>query len=564
MASQMDGHDELAAPPLASTTALPHPSNVPCRYHRPPQGCRAGDNCPFAHHQSKQEQLQSGASHPSLTPSHPHQHSVPHQSPAIHTHTQAQPSRLRNPPPKVDPSRVVQKPLSTLQQHDPRQFQIAQLERRFSATHKIEYGGTALSIHLAPSDPDFPFELTGLDCVIRVPDGYPDNGRPSLAVGNREMPRGYQINVERGFDALAQASPHATLLSLLNALDKQLESLLTGPKAETIKIVSNATKPRARPPHEAPRTTIAPKPPRTTEHSRNVEPRFTSAQRHDAESRRHAETLQLQARLGRLPLFSKSSDGIVYTVPISPRKPGDLPVPLQAVRSIRLLVPLLYPLYPCRIELPGVNKETANRPETGFNIRAKDNRDLSLMAHINHFAQHMHLMAIEPVNDVQDPDEDLVRVDEPGREETESVAKQISEPVDDRTHIKFIPRPPEWAMGPDEDTDSDDDLSDSYDSGDESDDVGPQDSQEEHQAQETASDGHSTAIVVERGISLNLPFLELHNIDLLEVTSLCLSIRCTRCKTSSDVTNLRPSSPCDTTCPKCAQRHSVSFRCEPM
>lgn len=150
---------------------------------------------------------------------------------------------------------MVQKPISRLQKDDPRQFQISQLERRFSTTQKFADGGATLSFQLVPSDPDFPFELTGLDCVLRIPDGYPGSSGPSLAVTNRDMPRGYQLNVEYGFDALAKASPNATLLSLVNALDKQLESFLTGPKAETIKIVSNASKLRAQQPHDSPKPT---------------------------------------------------------------------------------------------------------------------------------------------------------------------------------------------------------------------------------------------------------------------------------------------------------------------
>ncbi|KAL8646503.1 MAG: hypothetical protein Q9226_006824 [Calogaya cf. arnoldii] len=562
MESQMNDHDELAL--LASPPALPNHPKRPCRYYLSPKGCRAGDKCPFVHDRSKLEQV--------LSPGHSQQDPVRRQPSAIPVQPNSQPPqhRRRNPPPQVDPSRVVQKPISRQQKDDPRQFQIGQLERRFSTTQKTEDGGSTLSFQLAPSDPDFPFELAGLDCVLRVPEGCPENGRPSLAVANRDMPRGYQINIERGFNALAQASPHATLLSLLNALDKQLEALLTGPKAETIKIVSNAAKQHSQPPYQFSRTTEAPKASQNIELSGKeqrelgkAEPYFTSVQRNDAEARRQLEIRQLEARLGRLPLFSKSSDGILFTLPISPRKPGDLPVPLQAVRSVKLLVPLLYPLHPCRIELPGVNKEVATKTETGFNTRAKDNRESSLMAHINYFAQHMHTMAIEPEIPVQGPDQVSVPSDGLTLDEKAIVDQRAPQPEDDRSHIKIIPRPPEWAMGSEEDTDSDNDFSDPYDSGDESDDDGSQEGQEDHKAPGSTIDDHSTD-VVERGISLNFPSLELHNIELLEVTSLSISIKCTRCKTSSDIANLRPSSPRESSCPKCAQSRSVSLRCEPM
>jgi len=67
---------------------------------------------------------------------------------------------------------------------------------------------------------------------------------------------------------------------------------------------------------------------------------YTPEQRHLALRRREAETGQLEARLGRTPLFFKSSDGIAYNLPITPRKHQDLPVPLQVIKSVKLLVPL--------------------------------------------------------------------------------------------------------------------------------------------------------------------------------------------------------------------------------
>ena len=224
------------------------------------------------------------------------------------------------------------------------------------------------------------------------------------------------------------------------------------------------------------------------------EPHFTPDERHDAEIRRQIEVGQLEARLGRLPSFSKSSDGIAFTVPISPRKPGDLPVPLQAVRSIKLLVPLLYPMHPCRIELLGVNKEMAHKTESSFNDKAEDNRGLSLIAHVNYFAQYMHTLAIEPDTDNQDLDQAAVFTDGLRPEEKKNVVKHVSEAEDDRSHIKFIPRPPEWTMGSDEESESDDDFSDSYDSGDESEGVGSQDGQDEHEAQGSTSGNQSTTV----------------------------------------------------------------------
>ncbi|KAL8776494.1 MAG: hypothetical protein Q9213_008252, partial [Squamulea squamosa] len=565
MESQMNA---LASPPGLPPPLQKNQSKRPCRYFFSPKG----DHCPFYHDPSRLEQSQhgsgaAGGSDPRLGSRHPDFDAVRNQLPAngLDLTTPGQQHGRRYQPPQVDPSRVVQKPITRLQKEDPRQFQIGQLERRFATIQKIENGRSTLTFQLTPSDPDFPFELTGLECILYVPDRYPQDGRPALAVRNRDMPRGYQINVEQGFDALAQASPHATLLSLVNALDRQLEALLSGPKAETIKIVSNASKLHAQQPSDPPRITKSPKETQNIENPKAIEPHFTPGQLRDAEAKRGAEIRQLEARLGRLPSFSRSSDGIVYTVPISPRKPGDLPVPLQALQSVKLLVPLLYPLHSCRIEIPAINKEMATKAERSFNIRAQNNKESSLMAHINYFAQHMHTMVIEAKVDAQDPDPDPdnILVQELRLETKEVQDEKTAEPEDDRSHIKIIPRPPEWAMGSDQDSDGDDDSSDPYDSGDDSEDVGSQDGHEDKQAQGSASEDQPTA-VVERGVSLNFPSLELHSIELLELTSLSISIKCTRCKTSSDMTNLRSSSPQDSSCPKCAQPCLVAFRSEPM
>ncbi|KAL8722289.1 MAG: hypothetical protein Q9225_001194 [Loekoesia sp. 1 TL-2023] len=487
-------------------------------------------------------------------------------SPAVQENevTRGQQSQRRYEPPAVDASRIVQKPVPRLQKESPREFQIKQLERRFPSLQKGENDGeTTLSFQLVPSDPDFPFELAGLDCVLHVPTTYPQDSKPSLAVKNKDMPRGYQINVERGFDGLVQQSPRATLLSLVNALDKQLEALLMEQKAETIKIMPNVAKSSIRQPDDARNTKSAAVEARSTEKPRKQEPQFTPEQRQHAQTKREAETRQLEARLGRLPSFSKSSDGIVFTIPITPRSPGDLPVPLQSVRSVKLLVPMLYPLQPCRIEIPGVSREVACKTEKAFETRARGNADMTLMAHVNYFAQHMHVMAIEHEVGPEEPREAVLPVDNLRLEdhEIEVPGKRLTEEGDDRSHIKIIPRPPEWTRGNEDESNSDSDFSDSYDSGDES-----EDDHQEHQ------DGHTlepiqeapSSQAAERGISLSFPSFELHNIELLELTSLSLSVKCTRCKTSSDVPNLRPSVPRPASCSKCAQPFSVNYRPELM
>ncbi|MCJ1477747.1 hypothetical protein MMC13_006420 [Lambiella insularis] len=473
-------------------------------------------------------------------------------------------------PPAVDTSRVVQKPVSRTQVDDPREFQIQQLRRRFSPKEVATADGTSLTFSMAPSDPDFPFEMAGLECVLHVPSTYPVTGKPSLDVKNKEMGRGYQINVERGLDSLVAKSPQTTLLGLMNSLDKQLESLLTEQKAETIKIVPNT------------RTNIAPTqfpPPSSDQHPAQdtktkpvaSEQIFTPAQKQVAAARREAETRQLEARLGRLPLFFKSSDGIAYTLPIEPRKQADLPVPLQVVKTVRLFVPLLYPLQPCRVELLGVARHAASNTERWFVERVHESPAATLMAHINYLSQNMHVLATEPPKE-NPPDvlnstvNDLASLNLDNPTPSAAVENKVSKPIDpldDRTHIQHIPRPPEWGV-PGQESQGESESSDYYDSGDESSDEG--------QGVELETVPENVSSAPERGILLSFPYLELHGIELLEVVSLSITVKCERCKDQIDVKNLRSSTretgdaPATKmeSCKKCASSLTIGFRKELM
>ncbi|MCJ1380296.1 hypothetical protein MMC17_003399 [Xylographa soralifera] len=470
----------------------------------------------------------------------------------------------RHGPPAVDRSRVVQKPVSRVQVEDPREFQIQQLRRRFSPKETAEADGTALAFSMAPSDPDFPFEVVGLECVLHVPAGYPGKGQPFLDVKNKEMGRGYQINVEKGFDALVAKSPQMTLLGYMNGLDKVLETLLTAQKAETVKLVPNAKTPanlsrsaQTEPPR-AQIQAIVPKPSPVPEQT------FTPEQRRDAAARREVETRQLEARLGRLPLFFKSSDGIAYTLPIEPRRRGDLPVSLQVVKSIRLFVPLMYPLQTCRIEVLGVAREAALNTEKAFEKKARESSESTLMAHVNYLSQNMHVLATAPVK--EDPSEATIQAniaslqleDASASKVTESKSSAPSNILDDRSHIHVIPRPPEWGVPGQVDQEEDSDSSDAYDSED--------DSADEDSGVELEKIPEATSTAPERGILLSFPYLELHGIELLELTSLSLTIKCERCKDQMDIKSLRSTSAGDSgavkreSCKKCASSLNIGYR----
>lgn len=413
---------------------------------------------------------------------------------------------------------------------------------------------------MAPSDPDFPFEMVGLQCVLHVPRGYPKEGRPSIDVKNKEMGRGYQINVERGFARLAESRPQSTLLGLMNSLDKELESLLTEQKAQTITIIPNNT-----PSRSVQRT----EPVESAHEARSIQPKsatlskpqehYATEQRRVASERREAETRQLEARIGRLPLFSKSSDGIAYVVPITPRKYEDLPVPLQAAKTVQLFVPLLYPLQHCRVEIQGVSKDAAKSTERAFEKKSKESPETTLIGHVNFLAQNMHILATRQTEDPETDKADVPDVASVSVEE--EVPKQeirlVKGDEDDRSHIKVIPRPPEWAAQDAEENSTDSEYSDSYDSGDE-------DEEDGGAALDAVPQSSTSTTAPERGISISFPFLELYGIELLELVSLCITIKCERCKDTMDINNLRNNASRSESCKKCAMPLGVGYRRELM
>ena len=485
-----------------------------------------------------------------------------HPEPAIATTTAEPPSAQSVEPrnyqaPPVPQSQVSRKPVSALQASNPREHQLQQLRRRFAPQESLTAEATTLTFSLVPSDPDFPFDLAALQCTLTVPKEYPlQDGAavPTLRISNKDMERGFQANIERGFNELFRAkSADQTLLNMMNALDRRLESLLSGRKAETVKLVANAAPPTAQSP-EAIGPTLEFKPISVVKSElpapqRVPEVSYGPEQRDAAAARREAETRQLEARLGRQPRFAKSVDGIAYTVPVTPAHRADLPVPLQAVVTAEMFVPRLYPLLNCRIKLHGVARDAARATERAFERHAVDVPQMSLMGHLNYMAVNMHVLAEQGAAEQEDDDQDedlrsnlgAIDIDD---DDTPSDVETSA--YDGKSHIHVIPRPPEWGHGPPGTTASDSDNEST-------DDHSESDSQVDDGGQEAnASSGSST---IERGIAISFPGVELHGIELLELASLSLTVKCERCKDTMDVPNLRPAANGATrseSCKKCA------------
>ncbi|ESZ90108.1 hypothetical protein SBOR_9501 [Sclerotinia borealis F-4128] len=521
--------------------------------------CRAGDSCSFIHDLTK---------HPSRATANI---IVPEVSQASTSEATQGGQRLNqnhssqavtNP---VPASRVVSKPVPQAQTENPREFQLGQIRRRFSPKEIRPSGNaegtTILRFNLTPSDPDFPFEMTALECSVSVPAQYPTSP-PTLRVENKDIPRGFCINVENGFDDLVKEKENATLLDLIKSLDKHLEEFLSAQKAETVKIVMNKdtrhislSGREEQPPGTPPKSEFAMKDseqPKVTPSKPTVS--FTESEKSEASRKREVETRQLEARMGRLPLYKKSSDGIAYTVPIEPRRRGELPPAIKAVKAIQLFVPTIYPLEPCRIRLEGVDAPEAKSVEKGFGQKAEEAKALNLMGHINYLAQNMHILAktvleteSKPSPVVQTPP---LLVEEPKYLKGKGL---VTEEAEEKSHIQYIARPPEWTIVNTEDADySDSDSMYSYDSGD--------DLESEDEGVEAEHVLENQIPNPERGTAISFPFIELYGIELLEVTTLNITVKCSRCREITEIKGLKTGVQKTESCRKCATALVVCYR----
>lgn len=456
--------------------------------------------------------------------------------------------------PVPDSSKVVPRPIPKAQTEDPRSFQIGQLQRRFKPEQIERDGSTIFTFQMTPSDPDFPYEIEALECEMRVPDSFPTSGKPALTVRNKDIPRGFQINIERGFDAIVAGAPGATLLGLTNRLDKQLETILAGRMAETVKIVSNtgqSKKPVQKGEPQTQATEYSPEP----VHKKQSD--VTNEQREKARIKRQSDVRQLEARFSRLQSFSKSADGSVFTLPLDSLKRSAWPEALQSLRAAQITVPELYPLSPVELHL-GSESNEARAVERAFKKRSGENPEATITQQMNYLSQHLTEMSVGVLEEVHGQSQSVQprSWDEP-RSTADAPKATVRETESQRSHLQYIPRPPEWIRAADLD-----DGSDSEGSGSTFDTENSDDGREDETVH--PSEEPTSSAPAERGILLSFPHLELHGVELLELTSLNIKVKCERCKDSMDIERLRNtaenSKAHETSCKKCANAMAIQFR----
>ncbi|KAH3274915.1 hypothetical protein KXW55_007395 [Aspergillus fumigatus] len=567
---------------MDSTSGLGAPDGL-SRHASSTNGCRAGDACPYIHDlaDAKRKNTQPGTQVQagSANEVEDSQNSLQGVATDVKNLSISDTKEVKAVPQAGAKSgfHAGQRPISKAESSSPREFQINQLRRRFRPKETADTSGTSLTIEMAPSDPDFPFELDTLQCILHVPLSYPGQGRPTLKVINPNMERAFQASVERGFDDIVDSTlrtgGRGTLLSWMNNLDRHLERLLTTTeRGPTLKFVPNVGS-REVQEHRAPEQvrvshTDAPaterKPvPKQTSSVTNVSRAYTTEEKAQAERRRAVETKQIEARLGRMSLFQKSPDELSFVIPVQPSKVERLPVPLRPIKTVKLLVPRLYPLEPSSIELQGVRSPEAQSVEVGFSKWVKANAQLNLMSQINYLTSNMHTLVTTALESASEPKL------EPKQEPTTSSADLPDNPAPsgsnnltfemvDKPHIRVIPRPPEWSA---RDTDEGSEISDFSTS---EDSFTDEDGDDEDGG---APVPDMPAPTSERGVALSFPYLELYGIELLELVGLHITVKCDRCKEHLDVRNIPQVkdksdalAPKVETCKKCTNTMSLGFR----
>ncbi|GIC84712.1 uncharacterized protein Aud_000534 [Aspergillus udagawae] len=591
-ASSTNGQPPATGAELA--TAQPQDSTVPslsdvpnrpipkqrtkCRFFTSQKGCRAGDACPYIHDlaDSKRKSAQPAAQVQAGSPNEVEdsQNSLRGVATDVRSLSINDTKEVRAVPQAGGKSsfHAGQRPISKAESSSPREFQINQLRRRFHPKETTDGSGTSLTIKMAPSDPDFPFELDKLHCILHVPLSYPGQGRPTIKVINPDMERSFQANVERGFDDIVDSTlrngGRGTLLSWMNSLDRHLERLLTTTeRGPTLKFVPNVgskevqerrAPEQVRVSHTDTPATERKSVPKPTPSVTNVSRVYTAEEKAQAERRRAVETKQIEARLGRLPLFQKSRDELSFVIPVQPSKVERLPVSLRPIKTVKLLVPRLYPLEPSSIELQGVRSPEAQSVEVGFSQWVKANAQLNLMSQINYLTSNMHTLATTVLESASEPKQEPATssVDLP-EESAPSGSNNPMFEVEDKPHIRVIPRPPEWSAG---DSDEGSEISEFSTSED-----GFTDEDEDEDGGAPVPD--MPAPTAERGVALSFPYLELYGIELLELVGLYVTVKCDRCKEQLDVRNIPQVkdksdvlAPKVETCKKCTNTMSLGFR----
>ncbi|KAG0324450.1 hypothetical protein BG000_002220 [Podila horticola] len=600
----------------------------PCQFFNSPKGCRNADSCRFSHSSTTTPSggrglLEGAGSTKPTQPKQPATTTTPSSSPKPRQASRPATTRapVRKPVPKVLRNVDKEETAATL-----RAFEISQLKSRFASSFmelpesNSAFDEDCFELKIVPSDPDFPYEIEALHVRLYIPRNFPDTPC-SLDVLNKDIPKGFSTNLERGFqEAIGQQK--RSLLGHLNWLDVNMEQLLQKPPAPTIRFVghganSSGSSPTIQsptpptPPTPIPASKSAPVKPSPSKTIEKPVPSpepapvrkvFTAEQIEQAKGQRQQQWNQIQARF-RASVQIISSTEVQISLEVVQ---NGMPVKWEGPLWINILVPTTYPLEPCEIRLKedGHNSEIelwrARNVEDGFRKIVAAMPQLSLFQLLNQLNRDL-----KDLMDLPEPVAKPAHTPAPiiggishslstlsvsskevmaGPSGSSALPRQPAESVKDR-QVVYIDRPQKQRnfaqdedrgilTSEDDDSEGDDNEEEIANSEEESDEASQDsDSGEEELEEEDvpSTGGPSTdSTAPKRGIEIRMPNLKLEHISLLYCRSLNLLVRCNRCKSLVDLPELTPDDGQDTkvdkrkwkTCDTCQSLLGGHFRTE--
>ncbi|KAL9542538.1 hypothetical protein MBANPS3_008562 [Mucor bainieri] len=144
--------------------------------------------------------------------------------------------------------RTVVKPQAAVvaNDQDKRKLEMIQLETRYKSSFRLVSENkeeTIVRLAIKPSDPDFPYEIDALQLQLTIPRDYPKVSC-KVQVLNSDIPKGFAINLEKGYVARVESSTaHQTLVRQMNWLDRNMESLLQQAPAPTVRFIAHNKEP---------------------------------------------------------------------------------------------------------------------------------------------------------------------------------------------------------------------------------------------------------------------------------------------------------------------------------
>ncbi|CEP10943.1 hypothetical protein [Parasitella parasitica] len=497
---------------------------------------------------------------------------------------------------------TVRKPQAALSTSGPdkRKLELIQLETRYKSSFRLvseDKDETVVRLAIKPSDPDFPYEIEALQLQLTVPGDYP-KAACTARVLNSDIPKGFAINLERGYAARVDTSTaHQTLVRQMNWLDRNMETLLQQAPAPTVRFIANkkessstaaapqqqqqqpvkhfinataapinfanTKQPPTPKPSEASASSSAPivqseqpKPivkPTPTKH-------YTPSELSTADKRRNHEYRQLQTRFcdSFKTVRSHNSKETIATLVMSVNDTDFTHEQLIGGNDlyVKYRIPALYPLEPCSIEIDNkkLDRTRANWVSMGFDEHVAHG-DYTLFENLNWLNRNLeHLLSTPPTQ----------KTEEQMEADTISAAQQkdLKPPV--KTTELSVAAP---VFTPQQQQPSDSKKKTSL--FDEIDDVKKnkviivndpsliieQADEEEVEVelaegeddyqQHLEQDGEKTLIdlsqpLIRRGTEIRLVDPKLENISLFRCSLLHVMVKCARCKDTVEVENIKP------------------------